>query len=423
MITFNSNGNLPAMAWCSEFKDSQLNIYFGTGVQVYQSGVFEGGWSNTDTPEQLDESGLFAGSGIFLQGGNVFAISPTHTCEAIYIIKTKSSTITSNSLALALSFSSVNNFKLSNVGGLIWTTTQGLNSYQRLVYRDESISIHRFVCCIVNTNSLLEIPHHPDYSFTSFKNYRSFLKRSILDIRETSRLHSYTCFLSKGYDSVACASLMKSLGGGLTMSIESSRSGIDDSGSEIAIALGLKNAVFTPKKRNQELINGERIYTYSLNDIDASKFCLGYGLEDECLEVETDLISGSVVLTGFHGDKIWDINTLPSKDIKRGDSSGSSLGEYRLRSGFVHIPVPMIGSLKHDELYEMSNSSAMKAWSIGGNYDRPIARRLAEEQGVPRESFGIRKSAVSSCHSPLSDILKNTFFESNIKFYTNILQE
>jgi hypothetical protein len=37
----------------------------------------------------------------------------------------------------------------------------------------------------------------------------------------------------------------------------------------------------------------------------------------------------------------------------------------------------------------------MQAYSIGGNYDRPIPRRITEEAGVPRELIGTEKKAVS----------------------------
>jgi len=30
----------------------------------------------------------------------------------------------------------------------------------------------------------------------------------------------------------------------------------------------------------------------------------------------------------------------------------------------------------------------MDLWSVGGGYDRPIARRIAEEAGIPRHLFG-----------------------------------
>jgi hypothetical protein len=35
----------------------------------------------------------------------------------------------------------------------------------------------------------------------------------------------------------------------------------------------------------------------------------------------------------------------------------------------------------------------MRPWSVGGDYDRPIPRRIAEEAGVPRQWFGRVKLA------------------------------
>jgi hypothetical protein len=37
----------------------------------------------------------------------------------------------------------------------------------------------------------------------------------------------------------------------------------------------------------------------------------------------------------------------------------------------------------------------MAPWSIGGEYDRPIPRRIVEEAGVERDSFGQSKKAVA----------------------------
>ena len=37
----------------------------------------------------------------------------------------------------------------------------------------------------------------------------------------------------------------------------------------------------------------------------------------------------------------------------------------------------------------------MKPFAVGGEYDEPVARRLAEEAGVPRGSFGVEKLAAS----------------------------
>ena len=54
-----------------------------------------------------------------------------------------------------------------------------------------------------------------------------------------------------------------------------------------------------------------------------------------------------------------------------------------------------MGALHQDQLIAISNSEAMKPWNIGGDYSRPIVRRILEEAGVPRGSFGIRKQAAS----------------------------
>jgi len=71
---------------------------------------------------------------------------------------------------------------------------------------------------------------------------------------------------------------------------------------------------------------------------------------------------------------------------------GCALGEFRLRTGFIQFPLACSGALHARAIKAITDSPAMKPWSIGGGYDRPIARRIAEEAGVPRHLFGqIRK--------------------------------
>ncbi|MGF9765005.1 hypothetical protein AAII07_59160 [Microvirga sp. 0TCS3.31] len=100
-------------------------------------------------------------------------------------------------------------------------------------------------------------------------------------------------------------------------------------------------------------------------------------------------------VTGFHGDKVWNRNGKPNSVIKRGDISGSSLGEFRIAKDFVHLPLPFVGAQHHSDLSRISKSDEMCAFSVGGDYDRPIPRRIAEEAGVPRKLFGQTKKAVS----------------------------
>jgi hypothetical protein len=57
-----------------------------------------------------------------------------------------------------------------------------------------------------------------------------------------------------------------------------------------------------------------------------------------------------------------------------------------------YVP-PYIGARSRKSLFDLANSEAMRPWSIGGTYDRPIPRRLGEDAGVPRDRFGQRKLA------------------------------
>jgi hypothetical protein len=103
----------------------------------------------------------------------------------------------------------------------------------------------------------------------------------------------------------------------------------------------------------------------------------------------------SVFLTGFHGDAIWDRQVEPSPQLVRKDDSGCGLAEFRLRVGFCHVPVAFIGATRAADIWRISNSAPLAAYSVGGSYDRPICRRLLEQAGVPRELFGMAKKAAA----------------------------
>lgn len=51
----------------------------------------------------------------------------------------------------------------------------------------------------------------------------------------------------------------------------------------------------------------------------------------------------------------------------------------------------------------------MKPYSIKGNYNRPIARRIVESAGVPRGMFAMKKNATNP-HITNTKTLKNHAF-------------
>jgi hypothetical protein len=63
--------------------------------------------------------------------------------------------------------------------------------------------------------------------------------------------------------------------------------------------------------------------------------------------------------------------------------------------------VPAIGAGDPLEVGHLSRSAEMAPWSVGGDYDRPLPRRIVEEAGVPRTAFAQRKLMVTPSYDAL----------------------
>ena len=228
--------------------------------------------------------------------------------------------------------------------------------------------------------------------FTDFASYKGMLTEVLAQAFQNATdgmrqaCYSPLTTVSSGYDSACCAALAKELGCTEAVTLTDARSGFgssggSDSGAPVARALGMKVTEFkTPSQAQSE----PELW---------AMLASGMGGEDYSMQPFYPILPGRILLTGFHGDKMWDIATATNSFLCRGDTSGSGLQEFRIQLNFVHIPVPMIAARKHDDVLRISQSEEMRPFSVGGNYDRPIPRRIAEEAGAPREAFGTLKKA------------------------------
>jgi hypothetical protein len=190
--------------------------------------------------------------------------------------------------------------------------------------------------------------------------------------------------MSSGYDSSAVAVLARKAGAREAMCIVSDRDGLDDSAERCAQLLGYR------------LHNLTRDAWQSLNMPEVGCLAGSGGAGEVAMLGDPDLLSGRVLLTGFHGDAAWSLDPgSVSDDWRRKDGSGLCLAEPRLHLGFLHCGVCFWGLDQARDIHAISVSEAMQRWDLGVSYSRPIPRRLVEEAGVPRGWFGVRKRGVS----------------------------
>lgn len=369
----------------------------GPGVETGDDFFVEGAWSEPFARAQFERSVTLMGSGGKIVDGALVLCSPTHTAERLHLLREDGCVLASNSLTFLLERAGAEldpgyipyHCDLISIIG-------GLDDHVRAIPVADGRSIELFyhtnlrvtpdLACTTLEKTQID-------AFEDFSSYRAFLIRTLEGLRDNARSderrskHALLTTISSGYDSTACAALASELGCREAVTIRDSRQygGGDDSGLRIGEILGL------------DVSEVGRLDYLERPGVPEAEFVACGDLGQDLVFASFErFVEGRMLLTGFHGGKVWDRNCkVVSTSIVRGDPSGNSLTEFRLRLGFIHVPVPFIGCQQHPSLYRIANSEEMRPWQIGGNYDRPIPRRIIEEKGVPREMFGMRKKAVS----------------------------
>jgi hypothetical protein len=214
-----------------------------------------------------------------------------------------------------------------------------------------------------------------------------------------------TC--SSGYDSSAVSAIASRLGCNTAITLKTSREGANDSGLLIGQALGL------------EVIEVERTQRVDSFEDVAEFLASGMGGEDYCYRDFSPILDRRALLTAFYGDHHWDMESKPNEIASRLDLCGGSLQEFRLQRNFIHIPVPIIGTRRHSQVFAISRMEEMKPYTLNNDYDRPIPRRIVEESGVPRELFGQEKKAASTLLFLNPGLLRRAALSSREKIAVN----
>lgn len=383
---------LPRLAWLYEQQaEGEVELIHGRDVDVFPEGCFEGCHVGSWEAKNFDQVGEVFGSGVRLRDGVVRFVPPSHTLEALYVYVYGGGHAVSNSLLTLIC-----RFDLSlpydpHHGRKFCSIVHGIDAYERTLARLPSGTLSRVFSenfHLERNGRIVTTPKPEHIRFHDYRSYRDEVVRTLAEAfsnaahAQRSQRYRPLATVSSGYDSACAAALARAAGCDEAVTLANASDGQDDSGVPVADALGMTTVV---RERTRLAADCESVMVF---------YASGMGAEDYSHQVFWPDLPDRILITGFHGDKLWDLHAEPTAVIHRGDTSGCSFQEFRLRVGFLHIPVPMIAVRQHAHINAIAHSEEMSPYSVGGNYDRPIPRRVLEEQGVPRKAFGQTKKAV-----------------------------
>jgi hypothetical protein len=392
---------LPRLAWGARvnFGDGSVVVRHGPWVETGAGMAVEGAWSADFCRGEFAEALTFTGTGLSLSpDGTLRLAAPSHTLQALFTLRRGDVLFCANSLAFLLTLSGTAldlsyRFYYEDLASIM----DGLRKYVRRVpVADGYAEVHYHCNLVLQCDGHIrrEAKRAPG-RLRDFATYRAFLQdqlcRVVHNARDSRRRVTYEPLttISSGYDSPACAVLAKATGCTRAVSFTKARQGFmdrHDSGSHIGERLGLYVTEVDPETYRER------------SDFPEAEFIATGMPGDDVFFAGTEaLLCRTLLFTGYHGDKVWGRYTADvGPDIVRGDPSGGSLSEFRLRVGFLNLPAPFIGCVRHEDIHSISNSEEMTPWRVPGtDYDRPIPRRIVETAGVPRALFGQQKKAAA----------------------------
>lgn len=432
-ISTKCNVSLPPLSWVAEVDTTAgtTTVTHGKWVEIQDNFFVEGIWDGDFAEGSFDRTSNFFGSGAVLRPGGIVFVPSCATTDYLYYQVTDARVTVSNSLPCLL----------SDLGDLLdpanndyWrdceSITDGIDAYQPTI-KTQRGAVQRLLYrnLVIEAGGVRLADKPMPAPFAGYEDYVAFLRERYRHIAANARDAGRRFALkilstqSKGYDSTAVNAIAAPFGIDTAFTVSKSKgSGAfaendsalqdDDDGREIAQVLGFE-CVAIDRRRFEQGLAEEYLYFAGVANCEDLNFS----------GITPHIDNPSVLITGTLGELYYPgsyhAQRFPGApvgaDLRRGDLGGHGLTEVRLESGFVHLPMIFMGAQQRQSITDITESSEMDPWRLKTtSYDRPIARRIAEEAGVPRLAFGQKKMATTVSFSrpnmPHQPALRREFF-------------
>ncbi|MGH1404857.1 MAG: hypothetical protein ACRBDL_11510 [Alphaproteobacteria bacterium] len=388
-----SEKDIPVMSWGSvvDLQERSIKTYTGAWVEVFENGVIEGCHSGAQIIEDVLDSEFCLATGFIHRDHKTTFFTASHTLDPLYYIQHHHHIYISNSLPFVLAMSGRTLKDDYPYYAADFSYIQ--NHVEKAPLDQGHLNIAYNINLVVHNNDLKTEKKKSCKSFGDFQSYAETLeivlektaKNAVLSDRKQQFTPITT--ISSGYDSVCVTALGKKVLGGdlkeaLTIRDAGKNLGDDnDSGVQNAEYLGLDSYEIGR-------------FDYKTDQKNELLFSVIGAPQDISLGILRERLQGTFLLRGDHGDSAWSYNVAPG-GFRRIDPAGVNCNEFRHHVGFINVPLAFLGIEHHADLIRIAKSAEMAPWRLNNAYDRPVARKIGEDMGVSRASFGQQKKATA----------------------------
>lgn len=387
---------MPKLGWAMTVRKhfENVDVYCGDMVETQESWFVSGVWDGKFSEAEFSKAEFFCATGAKIENGKIVVCSPTHERQRICYYE-KDDTITfSNSIPLLLAVTGEEIDKdYDQYEKILCSILWGTKEYTRDVPVANGQYLKQIFCADIHVDSDLNISCVPKAIHRDFKNYDDYLnsitmvcKRIKENGLDNHRIQKYelATTASSGYDSSACAAILKHVGCDTLMTF---KDGFYDADSAVTIAKQLGY--------NKIIERSYHDFKEKTNCKDAEYMVCGdIGVYLQFSAFEEDFV-GHIVSIGTSGSYIWDKTGNVNPESKRSGydfyTANLSFSENALVKGYVVLPLPLYASTAVESIQKVSNLPEMQPWTLNTDYDRPVCRRILETSGVDGKLFGHEK--------------------------------